>query len=336
MEPRPPRPRSSASGDRSVAALTGDRFAPYPAGGAPAVNPADIDLISRGERRRRGLLRLLGGVVLLALIVGGAWWFRDRLPSVSINAPSNAGAPAVVGTPPTRDIAQSTAATPAARPAQTSDQPGVASLLATATATPRPARPTAPAAASTQAAAQTAPTATPAAARQASDTTPLLDLLPGASQAPDGLALTNEAERSKSEVVASMGGTDEAAQLLDDWGWQGNAYREFAAPADNTLPAGSVNYLNVSVHRFASPDAADNALTYFSDVVVSTQGLQDVQVDPVGDAARALTGAPDGNALAVLYVRSGKLLYRIGTSTNSADGDPMAAAVAVAKEMLGG
>jgi hypothetical protein len=336
MEPRPPRPRSGASGDRSAAALTGDRFAPYPASGAPAVNPADIDLISRGERRRRGVLRLLGGIVVLALVIGAGWWFRDRLPSVSINAPSNAEAPAVVATPPTQEIAQSVGATPAPRTAQTSDQSGVASLLATATATPRPSRPTPAAGVQAQTGAQAAPTATPAVARQASDTTPLLDLLPAASQAPDGLALTNEAERSKSEVVASMGGTDEAAQLLDDWGWQGNAYREFAAPADNTLPPGSVTYLNVSVHRFASPDAADNALTYFSDVVVSTQGLQDVQVDALGDAARGLTGAPDGNALAVLYIRSGKLLYRIGTSTNSTDGDPMSAAVAVAHQMLGG
>jgi hypothetical protein len=339
MEPRPPRPRSTAGGDRSAASLAGDRFGPFPAGGAPAVNPADIDLISRGERRRRGLLRLLGGVVVLALLIGGGWWYRDRLPSISVNAPGQGAVPAPVSTP-TREAAQSIAATPAAQTsdqAGQTDQPAVASLLATATATPRPARPTAPAAvagAPTRAAA--GPTATPGAARQASDTTPLLDLLPGASQAPEGLALTNEAERSKSEVVASMGGTDEASQLLDEWGWQGNAYREFAAPADNTLPDGSVTYLNVSVHRFASPDAADNALTYFSDYVVTTQGLQDVQVDPVGDAARGLTGAPDGNALAVLYVRSGALLYRIGTSTNSANGDPMAAAVAVAKAMLGG
>jgi hypothetical protein len=176
------------------------------------------------------------------------------------------------------------------------------------------------------------PTATPLAA----DTTPLLDLLPDASEAPDGLALTTEAERSKSEVVASMGGTDEAAQMLDDWGWQGTAYREFAAADPTALPDGSVTYLNVSVHRFGSAEAADNALTYFSDIVVNGQGLQDVQVAPVGDAARGLTGAPDGNALAVLYVRSGKLLYRIGTSTNSADGDPMSAAIAVAKAILGG
>ena len=31
------------------------------------------------------------------------------------------------------------------------------------------------------------------------------------------------------------GGSDEAAQLLDDWGWSGNAFRDFIVPEDGVV-----------------------------------------------------------------------------------------------------
>ncbi len=343
MEPRPPRPRSAAGQPGSPYAPGArpphpgpEPYAPTPAG---AVNPADLDLVSRGERRRRGALRALGTLVLLALVGGGLWWFRDRLPipSVTLNPPQQAASvtPAV---PETTAVAA--LPNPPTAAAEPTGRPAVASVLATATATPPPA-PTSTAAPTAPPAAAAKPTAAPEAptedAATSADDMRLIDLLPNAAAMPNGLVQSTEGERSKSEVVESLGGSDEASQLLDDWGWQGNAYREFIAPEGAGLPDGATDYINVSVHRFASPEAADNALTYFSDQVVAAQGMTDVSPVPqVGDAARALQGSPDGLPLVVLYVRDGSTLWRIGGSANSAAGDPVADVVAVAQAVVGG
>ena len=342
MEPRPPRPRSAAGQPGSPYAPGGrpplPGSEPYAATAGGAVNPADLDLVSRGERRRRGALRALGTLVLLAAIAGGLWWFRDRLPlpSVTITPPQQAAG--VTPSAPTTTADAALPNPPTAVAAEPTSRPAVASVLATATATPKPppkptAAPTAPPAAAAQ------PTAAPGTATEAAGPAAdvrLIDLLPSAAAMPNGLVQSTEGERSKSEVVESLGGSAEASQLLDDWGWQGNAYREFIAPEGAGLPDGATDYINVSVHRFASPEAADNALTYFSDQVVAAQGMTDVSPVPqVGDAARALQGSPDGLPLVVLYVRDGSTLWRIGGSANSAAGDPAADVVAVAQAVVG-
>ncbi len=148
---------------------------------------------------------------------------------------------------------------------------------------------------------------------------------------PEGLTQTREGERT-GEQVASALGTDDAAQRLEEWGWEGNAFREFDLPADADAAPDQTNHVDVSVHRFDSPEAAEEALPYFSDRVVDAQGLEDVDVDPVGDQVRALSGAPDGANLVILYVRAGADLIRIGTA--SPEGDPTPDAVAVAEAIL--
>jgi hypothetical protein len=166
-------------------------------------------------------------------------------------------------------------------------------------------------------------------------TQPLLAFLPTQEQVPAGLVLADEAERSKADVVASLGGSDEAAQLLDDWGWSGNAFREYIA-AEDAVAAGGTTYLNVSVHRFSDAESAANALVFFSDQVVLQQGLQEVEAPAVGETARLLFGSPDGVPLAVLYAQDGPILYRIGGSTNALESDPSAEVLAVANAIIPG
>jgi hypothetical protein len=149
------------------------------------------------------------------------------------------------------------------------------------------------------------------------------------------LVLVDEAERSKEEVIAALGGTEEAAQLLDDWGWSGNAFRDFIAD-EEAPPASGTTFLNVSVHRFADPEAAANALIVFSDKVIVDQGLQEVEPPAIGETARLLKGAPDGVPLTVLYAQQGPIMYRIGGSTESPDGDPTADVLTVAGELISG
>ena len=152
---------------------------------------------------------------------------------------------------------------------------------------------------------------------------------------PAGLVLVDEAERSKEEVIDALGGTEEAAQLLDDWGWSGNAFRDFIAD-ETRRPPGGTTFLNVSVHRFADAESAANAMVFFSDQVIFGQGLQEVEPPAIGESARLLVGAPDGVPLSVLYAQEGPIMYRIGGSTASADGDPTADVLTVAGEIIPG
>jgi len=166
-------------------------------------------------------------------------------------------------------------------------------------------------------------------------TRPLLELLPTQAQMPAGLILADEAERSKDEVIAALGGTEEAAQLLDDWGWSGNAFRDFIADEDAPPPSGTT-FLNVSVHRFADAESAANALIVFSDEVILSQGLQEVEPPALGESARLLVGEANDVTLSVLYAQQGPIMYRIGGSAAIGSGDPTVDVLAVAGEIVPG
>ena len=168
-----------------------------------------------------------------------------------------------------------------------------------------------------------------------SESKALLELLPTQDQVPAGLILVDEDGRTKEEVIAALGGTEEAAQLLDDWGWSGNAFRDFIA-ADTSTASEGVTFLNVSVHRFADADSAAEAMGFLSDQVIFGQGLEEVEPPAIGESARLLRGAPDGVPLSVLYAQAGPIMYRIGGSTESPDGDPTADVLTVAGEIIPG
>ena len=298
---------------------------PVYASGADAYAPgasAEPPLLPRRQRRQRKALRGIGfAVVAIALIVALGWFFRDAVRGLIAPAAPSPTVEAQVTVPGTPAAPQS-AALPNA----------LATVTPTAeaqeTATPEPEE------------------QAPAAADEATEpeepdrdisaqTLPLLELLPTQAQVPAGLGLVDEAERSKAEVVAALGGTEEAAQLLDDWGWSGNAFRDFIADDTAVVPGGTT-FLNVSVHRFADAEAAANAMVFFSDQVIFGQGLEEVEPPAVGETARLLRGAPDGVPLSVLYAQEGPIMYRIGGSTSTVEGDPTADVLMVAGEIIAG
>ncbi|MFT4040539.1 MAG: PQQ-binding-like beta-propeller repeat protein [Thermomicrobiales bacterium] len=167
-----------------------------------------------------------------------------------------------------------------------------------------------------------------------SENLPLLALLPTQDQVPAGLFLVDEAERSERAVAESLGGTEEVFSLLDDWGWSGNAYREFVLPQDAKPGPTGTTFLNVSVHRLSNAKSAAEALTYWADYVVINQGLQDQEPPAIGESARLLTGTPGDVPLTVLYVQNGPFVYRIGGSTQVADAHPTTDVLAVAHAIL--
>ena len=333
MEPRPPRPRSShpfeAPGSPETAGI-GERLYPTPgepayypgaetyAPGAPVTSP----LLPRQQRRQRRTLRGIAvAVVLIAVVAALGWVFRDAVQGLIPSAAPTPAAEALVTAP----------GTPTAAPESAALSNALATVTPTAeprpTATPEQDESPAPAADATEPAERDRDIS--------AQTQPLLELLPTQDQVPAGLVLVDEAERSKEEVIAALGGTEEAAQLLDDWGWSGNAFRDFIA-GEEAPPASGTTFLNVSVHRFADPEAAANALIVFSDKVIVDQGLQEVEPPAVGESARLLQGAPDGVPLSILYAQQGPIMYRIGGSTNSADGDPTADVLTVAGQIIPG
>src|SRR5215208_6191060 len=334
MEPRPPRPRSSqpfeTPGSPDTAGI-GERL--YPAPGEPAYfqgtethapgAPVTSPLLPRRQRRQRRTLRGIAvAVVLIAAVAVMGWVFRDAVQGLIPSAAPSPAAEALVTAPGTPTAAPESAALPNAL------------ATVTPTAEPRSVATEEPEEESPSGAAEATEPAEPD--RDISpQTQPLLDLLPGQDQVPAGLIQVDEAERSKEEVIAALGGTEEAGQLLDDWGWSGNAFRDFIAD-DTTDSPGETTFLNVSVHRFADPESAANAMVFFSDQVILVQGLEEVEAPAIGESARLLKGAPDGVPLTVLYAQQGPIMYRIGGSTETPDGDPTADVLTVAGEIIPG
>jgi hypothetical protein len=343
MEPRPPRPRSSrpfeTPGSPSAPSEIGERL--YPASAEPAyyqqtgesLPPGSVaaqPLLPRQQRRQRRALRgVLATVVVVGLIAAFGWFFRDTIQGI-ISPPTPAPTEVAV-----TDLNAAAPGTPEAAPTS------AALPNALATVTPTAAAATAIPEAPIEVAQEPELEANEGAVDAEPDrdisaqTLPLLDFLPTQDQVPPGLILADEAERAKADVVASLGGSEEASQLLDDWGWSGNAFREYIADEEVVAPGGTT-YLNVSVHRFADAESASNALVFFSDQVVFVQGLQEQEPPAVGETARLLFGAPDGVPLAVLYAQDGPILYRIGGSTATAESDPSAEVLAVAAAIIPG
>jgi len=164
----------------------------------------------------------------------------------------------------------------------------------------------------------------------------LTELLPPAEQVPDALTSVTDGSRTQEEVVDALGGGRPAETGLEEWGWTGNVERQFLADAETSDPAGTT-VLTVSIHGFASPEAAAEALPFFSDILVDSLAYTEVE-DPalagLGDAARLLTLTDDAGTNVALYVQDGSVMYRLGGY--SATGDPTADVIAVATNMLAG
>lgn len=149
----------------------------------------------------------------------------------------------------------------------------------------------------------------------------LLDL----SALPEGWAVFEEGERTREEVASQLGENGE--ELLTSWRWRENPYRNFIRANGENFPNENT-FLSISAHRFASEQGATEALTYFADIVVNAQGLQDVQMEVIGDESRGLSGPSEGANLYVLYIRHGNYVVRLGGSSVTGDPSPQVNEVA--------
>ncbi|MGC4192037.1 MAG: hypothetical protein QM589_12870 [Thermomicrobiales bacterium] len=336
MEPRPQRPRSTPGVPQGMPPSAQG----YPQGGpVPQQGYADtpesrgfiapprteydyspLDLAPPAQRRKR---QLVGGIIAaLAVIVIGALavfgyllFWDDKSSDAELLAPtqtaevaqmqqtSTAAAQNVSGTPSTTE----TQPTAAPTETQVSGAPTTAS-----TAQP------------TQQSASSGPTQDQLAA-----------LLPEASTLPvTGLDVVEDSNLTEAEVVGQLGDNRTAEQNLDKWGWSGNASRSFSASDPTVLDPGATTNVVVSVHGFNSPESAQSALTFFSDILVNN-GYEEADAPALGDKSRLLTTTnEDGTVNVALYVTKDNVMYRIG-GASGAGGDPTDVVLQVADSMFG-
>ncbi len=277
----------------------------------------------RNERSNKLLRYLLAGLLLIGVIGGGAYAITRFLGDD--DSPEN---------PPVAAVTDGSV-TPTLAPTQASDGDAPAPTATTAAAPTEAPPPStdateAPTEASVDSAAvDGAPTAPASDSEEVSASESAEAFLPGPAALVGDWSVTDEGERTKAEVAAAIGADGDAQ--LTSWRWRENFYRDLNRNDAADAPD-DASFINVSVHRFANADGAAEALTALSDIVVSAQGLQDVETPAIGDDARGLAGPGDGVNLYVLYVQDGKYLIRLGGS--SATGDPAATVNALAEEIL--
>jgi hypothetical protein len=153
----------------------------------------------------------------------------------------------------------------------------------------------------------------------------LATLVPPALSLSQGQPFRIEEEGTKTlnDIAAGFADPTDTTQQLRGWGWEGAAYRIYASDAP---PRNAVGWVELDIHRFATVDAAAEALPYFVQGRMATAGLHPVDLGLFGDQAMALTGpAFNGNEVTI-YARRGRILVRVTGITPR--GDPTADVIA--------
>lgn len=182
-----------------------------------------------------------------------------------------------------------------------------------------------------------AETQTAAASGDAGDSLSAAAMLPAEAAMPQGLAQTEELQRTAEELAQNSPDPSDLARRLEGWGWRENVVRRFGPPPGSSAPADGTTFVEVSVHLFGSAEAASEALDYFADERATVGDMRDVALEPLGDRSRAITGdslvsaVPGGNEV-TLYVQDGAALIRV--TAVSPEGDPAADAIMVAQAVL--
>jgi hypothetical protein len=290
-------------------------------------SPLSPVVAPRGERRARFLGPILAAL-LLVLVVGGAAFAVDR----ARNGDDNGNAADATATARALALASSPVATVTTLAEETEvvETPTEETEeTPTPTATKEPTQETAAGAAPAGDASPTRRAATEAPTRAASLRAP--DLLPEVADLPDGFEVTADDKYSKDEMIGQLG--DNGADLVEEWEWRENAYRWFAIPEASEPDPESTSALTVSVHRFRARAGATDAIDGLAEIVLAAGGYEEVDVEKIGDEARALTSDVDGNTY-VLYVRTGSFVIRFGGF--SVSGDPSETVIELAKQLVEG
>ncbi len=163
----------------------------------------------------------------------------------------------------------------------------------------------------------------------------LAELLPTAAEIGPGFVVLDDRARTLAEQAAGFANPDEAARLLSDWSWRENAFKVFQATA-LTATGAPVATIDISLTRFANTADAASAMPYFLGDRTAMLGQREMSnpldLPPIGDEMRVVSGDVEGGNDTTLYVRSGPLLLRISATT--VPGEPAVAPHAIATEII--
>jgi hypothetical protein len=340
MEPRPPSPRSSQGQQPAGSGRASEETGAYQQqpdaapGSAPQRSDYDyspLDLAPPGQRRRRQLVAaIIGGAVVLLLTAASVFAIialrgdgdDDATDLAALQTQIATLEVASVGTPDVADadasgdeVAEAEPTVQGDDPAGTGEDDDVERVVA------QPGEPEA-----------AEPTSAPEETEGGPSQGELEAMLPAEGTVPQGLDAVENTSRTEEEVVNALGGNREAEMNLDQWGWSGNVERRFTASDPAALSPEATTDITVSLHGFASDQAATDALTFYSDIL-ALSGYEEVEAGDIGTTNRLLRlPQEDGGTTVALYVQEGPVLYRIGGY--SPGGDPTTNIVNVAQAMI--
>jgi hypothetical protein len=163
---------------------------------------------------------------------------------------------------------------------------------------------------------------TPAASPAAVSPTTAVMLTEG--EVPEGLVMTDDRERTLTEVASGFAQPEAAERQFKTWGWRANSVRAFHTPASVKADPQQIDGIYISVHQFGTPEDAAAAMAYSVQIHTGGTKLEEQDHEPLGDSSVVLYGPmPYGNEV-TYYVQQGDLLIRLSASSPKGDPSPVA------------
>jgi predicted metalloprotease len=134
--------------------------------------------------------------------------------------------------------------------------------------------------------------------------------LPQSLPLPHGtcFGIVDDGTLSFEQVLERFSGVQDAALRLQGWGWQESAFRQFGCDGP---PEGDAGWIDISLHLFGDPLAAQEAVDYFATVRAEGGPLFPVTPPAIGDHAAALSGPASNGKEFTIYASQGSLLVRV-------------------------
>jgi S1-C subfamily serine protease len=133
------------------------------------------------------------------------------------------------------------------------------------------------------------------------------------------------------DLLERLGGTDDAKRRIQEWGWQTSTNRIFAC---DSPPDGEAGWIDISLHVFGDPAAAQEAVDYFAAIRAEGTSLTPGPPPPLGEHAVALAGPASNGSEFTIYASQGPVLLRV--TGVSPSGIPFSNVLTVAPSILAG
>jgi hypothetical protein len=120
--------------------------------------------------------------------------------------------------------------------------------------------------------------------------------------------IVDDGTLSFEQLLGRFSGVPDAETRLETWAWHASAFRQFGCDGP---PDGEAGWIDISVHLFGDPLAAQEAVDYFAAVRAEGGPLVSVAPPTIGDHAAALAGPASNGKEFTIYASQGPLLVRV-------------------------